>query len=225
MPGMGQKLLKTAAITGIREIGEVAALTVTEALALFGKHGAVLRNMAQGIDGSRIEERSRERRITGQADFDENVIDDTAVRGAIEALAEFGGLAMRRDKLGAGIVNLAVIYADGVKAEGREKLKRPLVFDRDIAATAERIYYKAAVRRIRIRSIGLCLEGLAPLGFEVDLFEPETDMKNQKLQEAVDKIQNRYGAGKVTRGLCLKSASMPILSIGVSPMAKLQLKQ
>ena len=205
LPGMGPKLLRTAAITGIREIGEVAAMTVSEALALFGKQGPLLRSMAQGIDGSRIEEQGREKRITQQADFNEDVIDDTAIRGAIEALAEHGGLTMRRDKLGASLVHLVVVYADGVKTECREKLKRPVVYDCDIAATAIRIYYKTAIRRIRIRSIGLCLEGLAPLGFEVDLFEPETDIKKQKLQEAVDKIQNRYGIGKVTRGLVLLS--------------------
>jgi DNA polymerase-4 len=84
-------LLRTAAVTGIREIGEVAALSVSQALALFGKRGPFLRSMAQGIDGSRVEEGSRERRIIQQADFNEDVIEGTAIRGAIEALAEHGG--------------------------------------------------------------------------------------------------------------------------------------
>jgi hypothetical protein len=70
----------------------------------------------------------------------------------------------------------------------------------------ERVYKKTAVRRIRVRSIGLSLEGLFPLGFEPDLFEPETEIKERKLQEAVDLIQNRYGVGKVTRGVALVSA-------------------
>jgi len=226
LPGMGPGLLRTAAITGIREIGEVAALSATEALAIFGKQGLLLRSMAQGIDGSRVEERNGDKRITGQADFDEDIVDETAIRGAIEALAENGGLTMRRDKLGATNINIVVMYADGMKAEGREKLKRPCVLDKDIAAIAEKIFNKAAVRRVRIRSLGLCLEGLTPLDYEPDLFEVDTETANRKLQEAVDTIQNRYGIEKISRGLVLaarlKPSSMPVLSLGVLPKAKLQ---
>jgi DNA polymerase-4 len=207
LPGIGPKLLRTAEVTGIREIGEIASLSENASLALFGKRGLLLRGMAQGIDASPVEERSGERRITQQADFSEDVIEDTAIRGAIEALAEQGGLEMRRDKLGAAIVNLIVVYADGVKAEGGEKGKRLYVLDVDIAAAAERIYRKAAVRRVRVRSVGLSLEGLTPLGYEPDLFEPEGELKNRRLQEAVDKIQNRYGTGAVMRGLVLAASA------------------
>jgi DNA polymerase-4 len=140
------------------------------------------------------------------------VIEDVAIRGAMEALAEHGGLEMRRDKLGASVVRLIVVYADGVKAEGSEKgggtlVPRLYVLDRDIAAAAERVYRKAAVRRIRVRSIGLSLEGLTPLGYEPDLFEPEGELKNRRLQEAVDKIQNRFGTGAVMRGLALAASA------------------
>jgi hypothetical protein len=131
--------------------------------------------------------------------------------GAIEALAEQEGFAMRRDKLGASAVALAVVYADGIQAEGREKgggakVPRLFVLDRDIAAAGARVYRKAAVRRIRVRSVALALEGLVPLGYTVDLFETETETKGRKLQEAVDAIQNRYGAGTVTRGLVLAAS-------------------
>jgi DNA polymerase-4 len=68
-------------------------------------------------------------------------------------------------------------------------------------ATAYRVYRKTIQRRIRIRSIGLAFEDLVPLGYQPDLFEPETETANRKLQEAVDKIQNRYGVAKISRGL------------------------
>ena len=219
LPGIGSSLLRTAMITGIREIGEVASLSITEASSIFGKRGSLLRSMAQGIDGSQVEEKSGERHITQQADFEEDVIEETTIRGAIEALTEHSGLVMRRAKLGTTQIGLIVVYADGVRAEGQEKLKRCCVLDREIAETAERIYRKTAFRRLRIRSIGLSLEGLIPLGYEPDLFEPETDTKSRKLQEAVDKIQNRYGTGKITKGLVLAASSMSggkrLLSPGV----------
>jgi DNA polymerase-4 len=205
---MGPGLLRTAAVTGIREIGEIAALPEGAVLSLFGKRGPVLRSMALGIDGSRVEGSSGERRITKQADFAEDVIEETAVLGAIEALAEHGGFEMRRDRLGAGIIRLALVYADGVRAEGTEKGKRLYVLDRDIAAAGVRIYRKIAVRRIRVRSVGLALEELLPLGYEVDLFEVETDDRMKRLQGAVDGIEERYGVGAVCRGLVLAASAV-----------------
>jgi len=169
LPGMGRRLLRTAEVTGITEIGELAALTDGQAAAIFGKHGTLLRSMAMGIDDSGVDGRGKEKRFACQADFEEDTVDALAVRGAITALAENAGLAMRRDRLAATTVRLAVVYADGVKAEGRERLRSPGVFDGDISAVAQGVYRKAALRRVRVRSVGLSLEGLVPLGYEVDL--------------------------------------------------------
>jgi len=215
LPGMGVKLLKTAAVTGIRKIGELAALCETEALSIFGKHGVALRNMALGIDNSPVIDRSSKHKIVQQADFNEDVIDETIIKGAIESLAGFGGFEMRRNKQGASLVRLAVCYADGMKIEGQEKTNRSFLFDREITSAAYRIFKKTVQRRIRIRSLGLSLEELVPLGFQPDLFEPITETKNRQLQEAVDNIQNRYGMGKITRGLVLAAGKIENKKLGI----------
>jgi DNA polymerase-4 len=215
LPGMGPGLLRTAAVTGIREIGELASLTESEALAIFGKRGPLLRSMAQGIDGNRVEERKKDRRITQHADFNEDVIDATAIRGAIEALSEHGGLGMRNDKLGMRTLRLVVKYSDGIEVQGLAKTKKLLVTDSEIATTAFNLYQKTVNRRIRIRSIGLCFEDLDHLWYQPDLFEPETEIKNRHLQEAVDKIQNRYGAGAVVRGPVLGTGKIKDEEVGV----------
>ncbi len=208
MPGMGEKLLRTAAITGIREIGEIASLSEMEALSLFGKQGTVLRRMAQGIDGSRVLEGGTERRITQQADFDVDVIEETAIRGAIELLAENGGLVMRKDKLGCSEICLAVMYADGVRVEGKERTRRLCVLDKDIEAAAVRVFTRVAMRRIRVRRIGLSLGGFMPLGYEADLFEVEAETKDKHFQEAADTIRLKFGADKLMKGLTFCASSL-----------------
>jgi DNA polymerase-4 len=210
LPGMGPALLRTAAATGIREIGEIAALSGGEALALFGKRGPQLRDLALGIDGSPVSGKGGERRISHQADFAEDVLEETVIQGAIEALAETGGFELRRDKLGAAHITLIVMYADGVRAEGREQGKRLYVLDRDIAAAGARIYRRVGARRVRVRSVALVLEGLMPLGYAVDLFEPEGEGKERRIQEAADKLRSRYGLGAVTRGLVLVASNKQV---------------
>jgi len=219
LPGLGPSLMKTIRVTGFYEIGELAALSDNEALSLFGKKGPVLRDSARGIDNSSVA--PGKRTFESRADFCEDVTDEMIIRGSITSLAEHSGLEMRKEKSGATEICLNVFYSDGVKAEGREKLRRLCILDRDIALAAEKIYKKTVVRRIRIRTVSLSLEGLVPLDFQPDLFEPfvcaesgrsneccplETEIKNRKLQEAADKIKNRYGTGKVTRGIVLAAA-------------------
>jgi DNA polymerase-4 len=208
LSGLGPSLLKTIRVTGFREAGELAALTDGEAAALFGKKGILLRDAARGIDNTPVTMGTGARAIKRKADFAEDVIDETIIMGALAALVENGGLERRKEKLGAGFIRFAAVYSDGVAASGIEKGKRLFVLDDEILAAAGRVYKKTVTRRIMVRSICLSLEGLMPLGYEPDLFVIENDVKNRRLQEAVDKIQNRYGAGAVMRGVVLAAATM-----------------
>ena len=205
LPGLGSSLMKTIRITGFSEIGELAALSDSEALSLFGKKGILLRDNARGIDNSPVT--AGKRAIESRADFSEDVIDETLIRGAITSLAEHAGLEMRKEKLGTTEIILQVLYADGIKTEGKEKLRFSCILDRDITSAAQRIYQKTVVRRIRIRAVSLSLQGFTPLCFEPDLFVPEFEISNRKLQEAADKIKNRYGAGKIIRGIVLAASA------------------
>jgi len=201
LPGMGPLLMRTAAVAGFREIGEIAALSKGEAVSLFGKRGLLLRDFALGIDDSPVENGAGKRRIKRRADFPEDVLDEEIIRGALASLLENGGLQMRRDKLGARAVCLTLVYSDGVVLSGREKSKRLLVLEKDIFAAAERVYRKTADRRVRVSSVCVSLEDLAPPGYEAELFSFEDETKEWRLQRALDLIHDRYGKGAVMRGI------------------------
>jgi DNA polymerase-4 len=192
--------MRTVSVTGFTEIGEIAALSNGEAASLFGKQGIVLRDSARGIDNSPVAVMGQ-RQIEKKAEFSENLIDEEIIRSAITALSESGGLEMRNDKCGMTNLKLTVIYSDGVEAQGFERTRQPLVTDNEIVTEAGKIYDRIAARRIRVSSIRLNFSDFVPLGYQPDLFEPFIETKNLKLQEAIDKIQNRYGTGKITRAI------------------------
>jgi len=83
-----------------------------------------------------------------------------------------------------------------------------LVLEKDILAAAERVYRKIAERRVRISSICVSLEDLAPLGYEADLFSFDNEAKEWRLQRAVDLIHERYGNNAVKRGIVLAAETM-----------------
>jgi DNA polymerase-4 len=222
LPGLGPSLLRTLASTGFREIGELAVLGEGEALALFGRRGLMLRDTARGMDDSRVLHTADgegagpiERRL----DFEEDVIDFEVIRGALAYLAENAGVAMRKEKLGARKLSLAVLYADGITAQGERHEKRPVILDREIREAAEQAYRRIAARRIRVRGLSLALGDLRPLGWEPDLFVPEGDERQRRIQESADTLRGRYGINAVTRGLVL-AASRTTTGIALpSPMA------
>jgi DNA polymerase-4 len=204
LPGMGPGLLRTAAVTGFREIGELARLTCGEALALFGKRGPLLRDAARGIDNSPVAPGGPgEKSIEGRLDFAEDVIDGGAVRGGLFYLAERAGLDMRRAQSGAGLVRVTIWYSDGVRASGERRGKRLFVTDKEIGEEMVQVYGKTANRRLRIRAVGVTLGDVRPLGWEPDLFLPEDTVRGRRVQEAVDGIRNRYGVKAVTTGAAL----------------------
>jgi DNA polymerase-4 len=203
LPGLGPSLLRTMAVTGFREVGELAGLTDGEALTLFGRRGVLLRDTALGIGNKEEVISNREEGIERRLDFEEDVIDFELIRGALQYLAENAGLEMRRDRRGAGFINLIAAYADGVLEGGTERGKRLFVLDREIGEGAERLYRRMVTRRVRVRSLTLTLGGLKPLGWEPDLFVPEGEEKQKRLQEAADTMRVRYGVNAVTKGLVL----------------------
>ncbi|MFP3041622.1 DNA polymerase [Treponema primitia] len=207
LPGIGPALLRTAAVTGIREIGKLAGLLDGEALALFGKQGLRLRDWARGIDGRPVEAGdSGERTIRQRLDFGEDVIEGERIAGALVYLAEHTGFEMRSGKLGASYLGLRVVYSDGVSVLGEKTAKRLFVMDTEIRACAEELYKRIVARRIRIRSMTLTLGGFKPLGWEPDLFIPEPEIRDRKIQAAADRIRGRYGIDSLMRASVLGPA-------------------
>jgi DNA polymerase-4 len=207
LPGMGPSLLRTAEVTGFREVGELATLSDSEALSLFGKRGLLLRDTARGIDDSPVVPGDvRERNIQKRLDFAEDTLDYEVIRGGLIFLAETAGIEMRRVKLSVNRISLSVMYADGVMRAGEEREKRGLVTDREIAAAAEKIYLKIVARRLRVRAMALALGELRPLGWEPDLFLPEPDEKGRRLQEAADGIRGRFGFASLMTGTVMTAS-------------------
>ena len=204
LPGLGPSLMKTIRATGFREAGELAALSDGETSSLFGKKGIFLRDIARGIDNSPVSAGHEKRTIERRSDFSEDVIDETLIAGALVSMAEHGGLEMRNDKLGTRGIRIALMYSDGIEAQGFERTQGLLVTDSELIAAALGICKKTVKRRIRIRSIYLGFEDLAPLAFQPDLFEPEAVARTRLLQKALDSIRERYGAGAVTRAASVR---------------------
>ena len=200
LPGMGPSLARLLAVTGIGEIGEIAALSDEEALSIFGRRGIGLRDAALGLDESPVASGALDERLVGRRlEFAEDMLEAGLVRAALVALAEDSGLELRKSLLAAHRLRLALRYADGVPSAAEERSRAPLILDAQLIAAADRAFARANSRRIRIRAIALELADLAPARREPDLFQPEGADRLERLQAAVDASRERFGPAAVTR--------------------------
>jgi DNA polymerase IV (DinB-like DNA polymerase) len=78
IPGVGKKSRETLHNLGIRTIGDLARIDVQELIALFGKWGAVIHDLAQGTDDREVRQeegyKSISREITFENDTDEKTV-------------------------------------------------------------------------------------------------------------------------------------------------------
>ncbi len=78
IPGVGRKSRETLYNLGIRTIGDLARIDVQELIALFGKWGAVIHDLARGTDDREVRQeegyKSISREVTFEQDTSENII-------------------------------------------------------------------------------------------------------------------------------------------------------
>lgn len=214
LPGIGPSIGRILSVTGISEIGELAALSNAEIYGLFGRRGPELRASALGIDGSRVEQGDLARRnVAARLRFDNDALDEASILAALVTLVEGCGLEIRRSRLQARVVAVELGYSDDIAGRGAARLPRPVAQDGELLAAARMALSRAHDRRVRVASLALALGGLEPASFQLDLFTPDPagraiersagshSMADRldRLQAAVDGARERFGVRAVTR--------------------------
>jgi DNA polymerase-4 len=208
LPGVGPSIARLLSVAGLREIGELASLADEEALAIFGRRGLALRDAALGIDASRVAaELLGERVVRRRVEFAEDMLEAPLIRAALVALVEDAGLELRKGRQAARRLALGIVYADGAATMAEERSKAQLALDAELVAAADKVFARAASRRVRLRELDLALSGLEASARAYDLFEPEGDIRAERLQASVDASRLRFGPGAVTRAAALVGRS------------------
>ncbi len=214
LPGVGPAVARVLSVAAFTEIGEIAALSDADARALFGPRGRSLRDAARGIDAAPVVSGAlQERIVRRRLDFPCDVLDAAVIREALATLVEDAGLELRLAKLAAALLKLSVSYADGVRCESEERLRRALYLDAELIDAACRALARAGNRRVRVRALSLGLAALRPLSKQVDLFVPEEARRVERLQDSVDRTRTRFGPAALVRASALaasRSVGLPL---------------
>ncbi|MDR1766674.1 MAG: DNA polymerase IV [Lachnospiraceae bacterium] len=197
---------------GIMTIGDLAAADEGFLAARFGKMGGQLRAYAAGCDDSPVAlvgESEPVKSVGNSMTFRRNLLSDDDIRLGVATLAESVGWRLR--KMGMKCQTVQV----GIKDDKLKSITRQRGLDIPTNLTADLMDVSLGLIRsnweigkpIRLLSVTaqhLVREGEAPE--QQNLFAGDRDMarkKNAELENALDKLREKYGKGSVKRGSAL----------------------
>jgi DNA polymerase-4 len=203
--GVGRVASKVFDGLGIKTIGDVRRIPVEILRQHFGQTGEHLWQLAHGVDERRVVPDRDAKSISHETTFATDIFDLSTLRAWIGELSEHVGWRLRRHRLRGRTVQIKVRYADFHTITRAESLAEPTNVTEDIRQTAARLLAeRLPERRLLIRLLGVGVSNFEnPEQVQGLLFDDEAHERQSRLDEASDKLRERFGADALRRGSVL----------------------
>lgn len=201
--GVGDRTEERLVSLGLRTIGDIAdtpAETLTRALGQAA--GARLHDLAWGRDDRRVIPDAPEKSIGNEETFARDVDDPELIGAELLRLAEKVAARARARGLAGRTVAIKIRFADFTTVTRSRTLASPTDIAQEIYRTARDLYAALGLQRVRIRLVGVRLEGLVEAVARVDQLSllPGDDPEPgewRAAEQAADSLRARFGSGVV----------------------------
>jgi len=198
---VGKSTVKKLNMLGIYTIGELAKTNVEILRAHLKKHGEVIHSFANGIDASVISQEEVKNKGYGNSttiSFD--VEEESTAKMILLSLAENVASRLRSDEMMANVVSVSIVDSEFHHSSHQTTLLSPTNNSNEIHKTASSLFDEFW-NGSPIRNLGIQTSKVVSNGAErqMNLFGYETDEKKEKLDQAIDRIRNRYGSSAIQR--------------------------
>ena len=185
---------------GIKTIGELACTNIEILKRKFKSHGVLMWEFANGIDDSKVEaKRDDPKSVSSSTVLPYNYSNKKEIEKVLKILSSDVGKKLRTKHLYANSISVWIKYSNFKKVSKQITIDNGINNDKDIYKYACLLLEKLWDGENYIRS--LCV-GVANISYNHDkqlsLFDNNTsnkqiDLKEDKLQSAIDCIRNKYG--------------------------------
>jgi nucleotidyltransferase/DNA polymerase involved in DNA repair len=219
--GAGGRTLEKLTGLGFSTIGHVAALPPEFLARVFGKHGAGLWELANGIDDRDVVPEWERKSISEETTFERDVSSNTHIEHVLFRIADSLTRDMRRQNLKGRTVTLK-IRLEGFETFTRSRtLPAPVNDTETVRATARDLFRNFERRGKKVRLVGIGLSNLSmidePSAGQLELFGGEfaegpyravgSAVENKPVaDELFDSMKKLYGE-KITRAAFLRDKS------------------
>lgn len=195
---VGKSSSKILMELGIKTIGDLAKVDINFLKKRFKSQGEMMHEYANGIDFSKVEARTcKNKSISVTETFPKDIDSIAKLKKILLPQAERVGRQARRAKLYAKTIAVIFKTNDFVSYSHQIKLVNPTNVTSEIYKYSLEILDKGW-RRESLRLIGIRLSDFTNDNLkQVSLFDTAKDIHNDKIQEVIDDISEKYGDGVI----------------------------
>lgn len=197
---LGRKSVPKLYNMQIRTIEDLAKTNLIELTNKFGKHGKIMWEYANGIDNSQVIYKYEPPKSIGNSTTLVNDVNNIEnLNEILLTLAEYVAYRLRKYKMTANVVNVGLRTKDFKDFSHQKKLDYATSNTKDIYLNAKELL-KEMYKGEEIRLVALRVDKLTnKCETQISLFETEKEQKQEKLDEVLDKLKEKYGYEKITR--------------------------
>ena len=163
IPGVGKKTRAILHKIGILSVGDLVRVDVQELIGLFGKWGAVLHELATGIDKREVRQEEGYKSISRETTFDEDTNDIAVLEKVLDAMADELHTHVLAERLRFKTITLKV-RDEHFRTNTRSRTLERFTDDIGIIKETAKGLLTATIGDPKIRLIGLRLSGFETMG-------------------------------------------------------------
>jgi len=215
MHGIGAKTAEKLGRIGILTIGELANVDASLFVRTFGKSGNDIYLHANGIDNSPVRPHMADemKSIGREKTLPENISDIEKAKLILIELADHIGMTARNHGKKGRTVQITLKYSD-FRVVTRQTTLTATFTTREIYQAGCSLLEQNWNKNHSVRLIGLSLSGfhedgsLKQLSFFDQMEGPEKNDKNERIDQAMDKIRSKHGAEIITLAALVKKETL-----------------
>jgi DNA polymerase-4 len=200
LPMVGEQTAYVLRKKGIETIKLLSEVPLPYMETMFGKNGIELSRRANGIDDSPIIQYSEQKSISTENTFEQDTINMHFLHGELVRMTEKISFELRSKGFLTGCITVKLRYTNFDTVTKQQTIAYTNS-DHMLLPIAKELFTKLYDRRLLIRLLGVRFTHLVPGTYQINLFEDSH--KIISLNNAMDNIKMRYGAGKITRAVTL----------------------
>lgn len=193
--GVGERTEEQLTRLGLRTVGDLAHTPVDTLVRAVGQaQGRHLYELSWGRDDRTVQPHEPDKSIGNEETFAHDIDDPELIHAHLLRLADHVAARMRSAGYVGRTVSLKVRFADFSTITRSRTLREPTDVGKQIYDTVRGLYDALGLQRVRIRLVGVRMEGL--LDAEVapqQLLLGEDDHGRREAEVAVDSLRARFG--------------------------------
>ncbi|WP_428940897.1 DNA polymerase IV [Fontivita pretiosa] len=199
--GIGPRTQARLNDLGIRTIGDIRKLPLELLVQNFGSEGERYYRLARGLDDRPVTPDSRAKSIGQEQTFGIDIADAEELRRILLGQVEQVAWRLRRSGLRAGGVTLKIRDGQFNTITRAGRLAEPTDLTKPLWDAARTVFDAWAHTQFKpLRLLGVQATRLSGEAPQLPLFDDEQQQRQRRVDDAIDRIRQKYGQAAVRRG-------------------------